>query len=438
MAESHVVEAVLKASGADDFAKAFKESQKAVENVKEKINNFTVGKLVTAAGITAALSKGFDMVRDSVGRAFGRIDTMEQFERVMTTMTGSSEKAKSVLDQVNETVSGTAYGLDVGAKAVQGFVTSNMEVDKATQTFGAWADAVAFYGDGTNDTLGRVTDALSKATATGKIQMDTMNQLAEAGIPVMQIYADATGKSVEEVADMMSKGKISAEEFHDVMNDALLNGTKNFKGIDGAAKEAGASWTGSFDNMRAAVARGVIAIIQNIDEMLTSNGLPTMREMVAEFGSKFEDVLKKAAESIPVVVEKLKEIYDKLEPWMPLIQAVGAAVIAMVAAWSTFNTAKNIIDGVKTSFKALNKVMMKNPWILIIGAVIMAAVLIYKYWDPISEFFKKLWEKVKEVSLKVWDVIKEKWNTAVEWVKEAWSSVKSFFGPLGIYQNYCN
>src|SRR5690606_27552557 len=120
--------------------------------------------------------------------------------------------------------------------------------------------------------------------------------------------------------------------------------------IEGAAKEAGASWTGSFDNMRAAVTRGVVSIIQKTDEMLKSNGFPDMRAMVATFGKKFEEVLNKAANAIPPTVEKIKEIYNTLKPWLPLIGAVVSAVVGMIVAWSAFNTAKNTIDGVKTSF----------------------------------------------------------------------------------------
>src|SRR5690606_13620184 len=126
---------------------------------------------------------------------------------------------------------------------------------------------------------------------------------------------------------MMEKGQIKADEFHKIMNDALLNGTKSFKGIEGAAKEAGASWTGSFDNMRAAVTRGVVSIIQKTDEILKSNGFPDMRAMVATFGKKFEEVLNKAANAIPPTVEKIKEIYNTLKPWLPLIGAVVSAVV---------------------------------------------------------------------------------------------------------------
>lgn len=412
MAEQYSVEAYLKATGADQFANAFKNATKNVDGLERSTGQagLTIGKLIGAVGITAAVAKGFGMVKQSIGKAFGRIDTMEQFERVMTTLTGSSDKAAATLDNVREKVTGTAYGLDVAAQSVQGFVTSNMEVETATKTFGAWADAVAFYGDGTNATLSGVTDALAKATAKGKIQMDTMNRLAEAGIPAMQIYADATGKSVEEVADMMSKGKIDAASFTDVMNDAMINGTKNFKGIDGAAKEAGASWTGSFDNMRAAVTRGVVAIIQNIDQMLKDNGLPDMRALVADFGKKFEEVLKKVAENIPPMVERIKEVKTYIEPWIPLIQQVLIAVGAFVGAYAIFNTVKNMILGIRTAVLLMNAAMLANPVGLVIGIIaglVAILVIAYNKVDWFRDMVDVAWSWIKNATSSAFGFLKD-------------------------------
>lgn len=117
----------------------------------------------------------------------------------------------------------------------------------------------------------------------GKAQMDTMNQLTEAGIPALRIYADATGQSVEEVANQMQQGEISANSFMDVMNSALKDGTESFGAIDGAAKDAGSSWTNSIDNMKSATVRGITAIIGSIDSMLESVGLPKMQELITAF-----------------------------------------------------------------------------------------------------------------------------------------------------------
>ncbi len=428
-----------------------------------------IGKILTALGLVAAATKVFGMIKDSIGSAFSRIDTMEQFERVMTVMTGSSEKANSVLKTINDTVKGTAYGLDVAAKATQDFVTSNMDVDKATESVAAWGDAVAFYGDGSNATFASVSDALAKATAKGKVQMDTMNRLAEAGIPAMQIYADATGQSVEQVADSMQKGELRADKFMDIMNDAMMNGTKNFDAIGGAAKDAGASWGASFDNMRAAVTRGVVNIIKKIDEMLTSNGLPDMREMVAEFGRKFEEALNKVADYVPTVVNALsslldsvKKVYESIKPWLPLIGAlaVGFAsyvtimkgVTAAQRAWDAVQKVsivltkaqraahlamvtsgggvKGVLLAIRAAMSQLNKTMLLNPWVLAAAAAVAAVILIYKYWEPISKFFIELWGVIKESGLAIWEALKTAWANTVAWFKDVWASITTFFSGL--------
>lgn len=370
----------------------------------------TIGKLAAAIGITQALSAGFNLVKDSVQKAFGRIDTMEQFERVMTTMTGSSSKANEVLDTVNDTVKGTAYGLDVAAKATQDFVTSNMDVDKATDTISSWGDAVAFYGDGSNETFSSVSDALAKMVAKGKVQMDTMNRLTEAGIPAMQIYADATNQSVEEVAEAMSKGELDADHFIDVMNDALSNGTENFAGIAGAAKEAGASWGGTFDNMKAAVARGVESIITSTDEMLTSNSLPDMREMVSNFGSAFEDVLNGVAEKIPEVVSTIQDWRASLEPLQPIIMGVATSIAFLVTAAGALGTVRGVINGLTGSVQLLGRSfgLASGPMLAIIAVLALVGAAVGYLWQTNEEFrtnMEIIWTNIQAIISAVWEAI---------------------------------
>lgn len=94
-----------------------------------KLNN-----LVSGLGIFKLLEKGFQMVTNSVDKAMGRIDTMEQFSRVMTTMTGDVSATNEALAETTEIVSGTAYGLDYAARAVQNFTSRGMEISKSTET----------------------------------------------------------------------------------------------------------------------------------------------------------------------------------------------------------------------------------------------------------------------------------------------------------------
>lgn len=261
--------------------------------------------IVSGLGVFKLLEKGFELVANSVDKATDRIDTMEQFSRVMTTMTGSASTTNAALAETTEIVTGTAYGLDYAGRAVQNFVARGMEVENATDTVRRWGDAVAFYGNGSNAAFAAVTDALSKMQTKGNVTMEQMEMLLNAGIPAIEMYADAIGVTAADVTQMMSDSKLSTADFIATLNTAIANGTSKFPSLAGAAKEAGASWSATFDNMGAAITRGVQAIIQSINETQDALGRPTMRDAVKTFGSVSEKSLKLVAAVIPPVIENL-------------------------------------------------------------------------------------------------------------------------------------
>lgn len=398
--------------------------------------------LLSAVGITKAVSAGFNAMKSSIGSAMDRIDTMEQFTRTMTTMTGSSKIAEQALAKIKDTVTGTAYGLDVAAQSCQKFVTSGMSMDKATGQVKTWADAVAFYGDGTNETYANVTDAIAKMVAQGKVQGDQLDRLTDAGIPAVQLFADATGQSFSDVREALSDGSISSEEFLNVLQDAMEKGTDKFAAIDGAAKEAGASWKGTFDNMKAAITRGMVAIIESIDEVLQSNGLPTLKEMISDVGKVMEKGLNYAAEHLPELISLIKKL-------LPVVISVGSAF----AAWKITNTVSKASKSISGFFdlmsngnSLMNTVFIKlgsgsgafsklatsaigagggikglgsalvaaagGPVTLIVAAIAAIVAAFVYFWNT-SEEFRQFWIDL--------------WNGIVEWCSGAADSIAEFF-----------
>jgi tape measure domain-containing protein len=373
-------------------------------------------------GVAATIGV-FNTLRNAINRAFSRIDTMEQFERTMTTMLGSADEANKALEETNAIVKGTAYGLDTAAGAVQRFVTSSVNVEDATKYVEAFGDAVAFYGDGTNEQFSRVTRAMAQMATTGKTNIGDINALLDAGIPVFEIYGDAIGITAAEARKALEGGGTDASEFLDVMTNAFQEGTDRFASIEGAAKNAGASWTGTFDNMRAAVARGVTSVIQSIDEMLTSNGLPDMRQMVANFGTTVENVLNWIATNIPIAINYFKEVYNAIKPWLPLITSVVAAFLTFNTVIGTVKSVKNAFTSAKNAVKLFNATLLANPVALVISAIVGLAIIIYTYWDEIKAFTIVTWEAIKDFFVNLWESIKERVTTV-------WNSIKEFFGGL--------
>lgn len=346
--------------------------------------------IVAALGIDKIISASMNTIKNSVDSAMNRIDTMNQFTRVMTAMTGSTEEANEALEKINETVTGTAYGLDVAARSTQKFVTSGMDLDKATNQIKTWADAVAFYGDGTNATFENVTDALSQMVAKGKIEMDQLNRLTDAGIPAVQIYADAVGKSVAEVQDNLSNGNISTIEFLDGLSNAFNEGTTRFASITDAAKEAGASWSATFDNMQAAVTRGMVNIIESIDEGLDESNLPQMREIISGIGKEAESIMKKVGQKIPGILKNsVKFIKQNSDALLALVKAL----IAFKGALIVQSAINNLING----FKNLNKVLMTNPWGIAIAGVTALFAAMYSLANKTDEYQEQLKKERSEL-----------------------------------------
>lgn len=325
---------------------------------KKATDGFTIMKGAVSGLLYSGINKVFGMITDSIDGAMKRIDTMNQFERTMTTMTGSNEKAKQSLQDITDVVTGTAYGLNIAAKSAQKFVTSGMDLDKSTRQVKLWADAVSFYGDGTNDTFESVTDAIAKMVAQGKVQGDQLDRLTDAGIPAVQLFADATGKSFADVRQALSDGDITTTEFLDTLEKAMNEGTKNFAAIKGAAKDAGSSWTGTFDNMGAAITRGVTTFITETEKMLKENNLPTMQEMVSGFGKTMEKGLKAASTEIPKLIKAGKETYKVVKTLSPAILSVGSAWLS----WQVAGKINKISKAIKTSatYIALTKDVTKK------------------------------------------------------------------------------
>ena len=311
--------------GLDDseYKSGLSGAHKSAESFADKVKSTFVG-----ATVFKAASKGLDLISGSIGKATARLDAMSKAKQVIGVLAGSSEKAAKVVNNLSDAVTDTAYGLDTAATSTQKLATSGLGLDKSTRMVKDMMDAVSFYGDGTNETLANTVDAIAKMNASGKISADQWQRLTDAGIPVLKIFAEKTGKSMEEVSDAFSKGQISAQEFNDVLMDALENGTESFPAVAGKAKEMAGSFATSFTNMSARIAIGIANIITAFNDFLADNSLPTIQEMIANFGSVIRDGLNWIAEEVPKVLNALKEFFA------PTAEAIKAATEKIQEAWN--------------------------------------------------------------------------------------------------------
>ena len=395
----------------------------------------------TFVGAIAGLSVVRSVISTITGQldaAMNRMDTMSNYSRAMTAISGDADVAGASLERLKEITKGTAYGLDTAASSVQNFVTRGLGVASSVDQMKKWADAVAFYGNGTNEQLANVTDALGKMLSKGKVEMDQLDRLTDAGINAVGIYAQATKRSTASVQNDLSKGKISAQNFITTVSTAFTEGTNGVLNISGAAKEAGGTWATSIANAKAAVTRGLISLIDGINEGLTNAGFGTILDGVTDFGAAAENVLNKLGNSASTIIGLLGPPLNILrsaetfiaENWddlIPIIGGVAAAVIAYNGVLTIYNatqTVSNTLAAISTARSAikagatlaeaaatktatgaqvgLNAALLACPWtwlIIALAAVVAGLIYVHKEFGSLKimlmvfqQIFMTMWE----------------------------------------------
>lgn len=125
--------------------------------------------------------------------------------------------------------------------------------------------------------------------------------------------------------------------------------------------------------------------------------------------------------------------------------STGSAIIGLGKALIPLMPA---LGGATAAVWSFTAALLANPitWVIAgVAALAGAVYLIYKNWEPISEFFEKVWEGIKGAFDWYIDYLKTAWNTICDlpsilknafeglgkWFGEVWEGIKnSFFGPF--------
>lgn len=343
----------------------------------------------------------------------------------------------------------------------------------------AWSDAVAFYGDGTNDSLREVTDALGKMMTKGKVEMDQLDRLTDRGIDAVGIYAKATGQSSSVVQSNLSKGTISAQDFINTVSGAFENGTNGVLNISGAAKKAGDTWATSIANAKAAVTRGLISVIDGVNEGLSNAGFGTILDGIKSLGSTAETVLNNVGNIASGTITLLAPVAgwiancasSVINNWSaisPIVYGVAAAIAAYCAAMAIVKTVELVSTGIKMAMcvaeyaKAaatgtvvaattaetaaqlgLNTALLSCPltWIILliialIGVLVLVAAKIARTGGVAKSTFGVICGSLKVVVSVVENLIIGVVNTIISLLIELWNLIAKLANFLGnVFRN---
>lgn len=373
-------------------------------------------KVGTAVATYFAADKIKDFGLNCINAAADASAASSQFSQVFGDMEGKASKSlKGIADntgiQVNR-MKGSYTQIAAFAKTT-GMDTSSA-LGLADRAMVAVADSAAFY----DRSLEETTESL-QSFLKGNYENDAALGLSCTEVTRNEAANKLYGKSFQELSE--SQKQLTLLQMVEDANKA--------SGALGQAARESDTWTNQTGNLKQAWTDFQAALGKNV--------LPLAVEVV-----------KKAAEAVQGLSDKLPAIIQTFKDWSPLIAGVTAGFVtlkvamaisnlisAITTAWTAYKTAN---EGATVAQWLLNAAMNANPIVLIVTLIAGLVVALITLWntndgfreavtnaweaikntfstviEAIKGFFTGLWEKI----VSVWEAIKETISTAIETIK---------------------
>lgn len=402
-AQSHAAESAAKSTGKLGSALHSTARQSAIAL------SSSISLAAARAGLgAAAVATGIQALKSAAA--------FEQQQVAFTSLLGSQQRGKIMLEELNRFAADTQYRFDELTDSVKRLLAYGFDQRDALPVMKIIGDAVSALG-GSSEMLNRVVVALGQIRSKGKLSAEEMRQLAEAGIPAWEMLAKHMGVSTRKAMEMSKKGMISAQE----ALTAILGGmTERFGGMmEKQSRTIEGRYTTLADNVQILMRDlgndivdaldlkdrlgNLIIDIKSFTDMVKRIGLHDAFEM--QFSPQVIYALKAAVMGLSILITgKIigalmmlgKAVFDVSMAVWGGIKAVGAWVTSMTALTAAARTATSSIillpAGVNASSQAVSTFastlsaagVVAGRFVLIIGAIALASWLAVKAFDALS------------------------------------------------------
>ena len=282
-------------------------------NAGQKMSNKMAKSMAVGIGVVSnVVGKIMNAVENSIGGAISRVDTINNFPRVMASLGVNSKDAADSIDYLSEKLIGLPTRLDEGVSAVQRFTSANENVKASTEMFLALNNAILAGGAPTQQQSAAL-EQLSQAYAKGKpdmmewkTAMATMPaQLKQAAIAMGYVSADQLGEALR-------KGEVSMNDFMLTlvkMNKQSING---FATLEEQAREGTSGIATSIMNFKTAIVKAVGEILLTIGQ--------------ANISSFFQAIINAIKAAIPYIAAFVRSFMSAVTTVISVISKISNAI----------------------------------------------------------------------------------------------------------------
>lgn len=489
MAQEMSIEAILSAVD-QNFTKTMEAAVNSLEKVVGQSNQTasattsatsSVKNLATSLGLVAVAGKAFSVVKDSIGGAIDRFDTLNKYPVVMDALGYSARDVAKSSKLMQKGIDGLPTSLQDITSVAQQLAPLTGSATKASKSALALNNAFLASGASVADTS-RGLQQYTQMLSTGKVDMMSYRTLMETMPIALRKVANAfgfTGKSAEQdLYNALQSGQISVDQ----LNDKFIELNKGQNGFAQLAKKNSAGIATSFANLKASVVKNLGNMLTAINNGFSKAGFGSIAQvldnMKVGINGAFTAITPIVTQATTVILNSLRSMFDFVnanKDWLtPLVVGIGSGLLGFKALTSAINGAKTAwkvakdvfaIGDVLTSMatgskaagsaltfmadqskiaagaqKALNLIAAANPYVLIAAAIIAVGAAL-AWWFTQTESGKKAWKSFCDTAVNAWnsfyplikpaiDVIVGAWNNFVQAVQTAWQAMQPAFESI--------
>ncbi|MFI3241227.1 MAG: phage tail tape measure protein [Alphaproteobacteria bacterium] len=395
--------------------------------------------LAKFAETAAKMSVAMDMSADEAGQA------MAKLSNVLQVPIGEIGKVGDVVNHLSNNIAATApeiveINLRAGAMS-RSFGLAYNEVSALAGTFVAMGKSPEIAGTAINMMASRL-QLLPVASGKARdsfdelgISMSEYKNLIETGqgqealLTVLEALKNVQGvKRAEIMKNIFGE---QAQRHVNSLVESLDTYKDNIKLVSSETAYAG-SMQQEFEARSATTANNIQLLKNNVAILATNIGsvlLPAINKVIAVFTNATAKI-SDFANKYPVLTQYIGIAVASLMALKIGVVGIGYAFTFLASpvlmGISVFTKLQTVFALAKVgalsmlpAIKAVGVAFLTNPIGLLITGIALGAILLIKYWKPISGFFQKLFTPVIAVFKNVW-----------EWVGNLWQNIQSVFDGI--------
>lgn len=232
-------------------------------------NGKSIGAALTGAiggAVAVATSKAVSMVTGAIGDAVKRVDTMNNFPKIMKNLGYSAKDATKSINKMSDGLKGLPTSLDSMAGMVQQLAPLTGGLGEATDLSLALNNALLAGGKST-DIQANAMEQYTQMLAIGKVDMAAWRSMVAAmpgQMDQLSVSLLGAGNKSMDLYEAMKSGKVTFAEFNDAVLKLNSEGVGAFASFEQQARDStdgiGTGWA----NLQTAITRNLATIIQKL------------------------------------------------------------------------------------------------------------------------------------------------------------------------------